>query len=120
MITSKHFKEIEFQRTTPSCSLQDMKQSTMNKLDAARDIAGVPFVINSAFRTIEHEKRQGRAGTSSHTTGRAVDIRCNADSNRFKIIDALIKSGFNRIGVHKTFIHADDSETHTKNVIWFY
>lgn len=120
MTKSKHFKESEFKKCVPSCSLQNMKQSTMNRLDTARDIAGIPFVLNSAFRTVEHEKRQGRAGTSSHTTGRAVDIRCNDDRNRFKIIDALLQSGFRRIGVAKTFIHADDSDTHTQGVVWFY
>ena len=37
MITAKHFKEQEFARCNPPCSLQDMEQETMDKLDAARE-----------------------------------------------------------------------------------
>lgn len=47
MITSKYFKEEEFNRCSPSCSLQDMKQTTISKLDTAREIAGIPFVLTS-------------------------------------------------------------------------
>ena len=107
MITSRHFSESEFKRCSPSCSLQDMNQSTMNKFDVARDIARIPLVINSAFR-------------SSHTLGRAIDIRCNTDRNRYIIINALLKAGFTRIGIAKSFIHADDSPNHSTQVAWIY
>lgn len=120
MITAKYFKEAEFNRCSPSCSLQDMKQTTMSKLDTAREISGIPFVLNSAFRSSAWDKSKGRSGTGAHTTGNAVDIRCTSDRNRFLIIDALIKAGFNRIGIAKTFIHADDSESHTQQVTWMY
>ena len=120
MITAKFFQESEFQNANPSCSLQDMHPETMRRLDLARSIAGIPFVINSAFRTVEHEKRMGRIGASSHTTGRAVDIRCNTDRNRYLIITALLMAGFDRIGIHRTFIHVDDSPKHAAQVIFFY
>ena len=35
MITSKYFSEGEFSCCSPSCSLQDMEQTTMNRLDTA-------------------------------------------------------------------------------------
>ena len=105
MVTSKYFSEGEFNRCSPSCSLQDMKQTTMSKLDTAREIAGIPFVLTSAYRS---------------PLGRAVDIKCNTSRNRFLIVDALLKAGFNRVGVANTFIHADDSETHDQEVMWLY
>lgn len=120
MIKSRHFTEKEFQRCIPSCSLQDMKQSTMNRFDTARDLAGIPLVINCAYRSSEWDRSKGRSGTGAHTTGRAIDIRCNTDRNRFLIIDALIKAGFTRIGIAKTFIHADDSPTHSQQITWLY
>lgn len=120
MIRSKYFSESEFRRCSPSCSLQDMKQTTMSKMDTAREIAGIPFVITSAYRPSEWDRAKGRSGTGSHTMGRAIDIRCNASSNRFKIIDALLKAGFTRIGVANTFIHADDSPSHANEVVWTY
>lgn len=118
MTTSKYFNEKEFKECSPSCSLQDMKQSTMSKLDTAREIAGIPFVLNSAYRSSQHDRSKGRSGTGAHTLGRAVDIRCNTERNRFLVVSALIKAGFKRVGVYATFIHADDSETHTQQIIW--
>ena len=120
MITAKYFKESEFDRCTPTCSLQDMNQTTMDKLDAAREMAGIPIVLNSAYRSVDYEKSKNRMGTSAHTLGRAVDIRCNSDENRFKLIVALYRAGFTRIGVSKTYIHADDSPRHKQNVLWHY
>lgn len=120
MVTAKYFKETEFNRCSPSCSLQDMQQSTMSKLDTAREIAGIPFVLNSAYRSPQWDKSKGRSGTGAHTTGNAADIRCNTDRNRFLIVDALIKAGFTRIGIAKTYIHADDSQRHSQQVIWLY
>lgn len=120
MIKAKYFSEKEFKLCFPSCSLQNMNQNTMNKLDAAREIAGIPLVINSAYRSSEWDRAKGRSGTGAHTLGRGIDIRCNTDSNRFKVISALIKAGFTRIGIAKTYIHADDSQNHSQEVIWLY
>ena len=120
MITSKHFQEKEFNKCSPSCSLQDMDQRTINRLDAAREIAGIPFVLNSAYRPEEWEKEHARTGTGAHPERRAVDIKCNTLRNRFLIVNALIKAGFTRIGIAKTFIHADDSEKLDSLVMWLY
>lgn len=120
MITAKYFSESEFRKCSPACSLQDMNQRFMWKIDKAREIAGIPFVLNSAFRTKAHELAHGRTGTGAHTSGCAVDIRCNSDENRYKIITALLEVGFNRIGIGKTYIHVDDDPTKKPNVIWHY
>lgn len=120
MIKAKYFSEKEFKLCFPSCSLQNMNQNTMNKLDAAREIAGIPLVINSAYRSPEWDRAKGRSGTGAHTLGRGIDIRCNTDSNRHKIVSALMKVGFTRIGIAKTYIHADDSPKHSQEIIWLY
>ena len=120
MITAKYFNESEFKACSPSCSLQDMKQHTMEKLDAARKMAGIPFVLNSAYRSPQWDKSKGRSGTGAHTTGCAVDIRCNTSANRLKIVQACLSVGFTRIGIGKTYIHVDDDPTKTPNVMWHY
>ena len=119
-ITAKYFSEAEFRRCTPPCSLQDMDQQLMRQLDAAREVAGIPFVLNSAYRTVAYEKSKGRAGTSSHCKGLAVDIRCNSDANRWKVVTALLDNGFTRIGIGKTYVHADLDRGKTQRVIWHY
>ena len=120
MVNSKHFKESEFNRCSPSCSLQDMQQATIDKLDKARDIAGIPFVLTSAYRSPQHDKSKGRSGTGAHTLGHAIDIRCNDSASRYKIVLALQQAGFTRIGVANSFVHADDSPKHAQDILWTY
>lgn len=92
----------------------------MNRFDMARDIAGIPLVITSAYRSPKWDRARKRSGTGAHTLGRAIDIRCHTDRNRFLIVSALIRAGFTRIGIAKTFIHADDSPNHSQEVTWMY
>ena len=120
MITSKYFKDSEFKKCSPACSLQYMEQSTMDMLDKAREIAGIPFVLNSAYRTPVWDKSRGRSGTGAHTLGCAVDIRCRTLDNRYKIVAALIQAGFRRIGIAEEYIHADNSSKHQSGIIWMY
>lgn len=120
MITSKYFKEAEFSRLTPSCSLQDMEQSTIDMLDRAREIAKVPFTLNCAKRTREWDIARGRSGNSAHAEGKAVDIACSDSSIRYVIVLALLKAGFNRIGIAPTFIHADNSTKLPQRVLFLY
>lgn len=120
MKTSKYFKDAEFHRCSPPCSIEDMEQSFLDWLDDVREEAGIPLVLNCAYRSVEYDKSKGRAGNSAHTLGVAVDIRCNSSSNRYKIIAAALKLGASRIGVGHTFVHLDRSHIHTQNVIWDY
>lgn len=109
--TYKYFKDNE---------VIGLKPELISMIDKARGIAGVPFKINSGFRTPEQNKKAGGVKDSSHMSGKAVDIACTSDSNRYKIVTALLTVGFNRIGIAKTFIHADCDSTKSSNVIWLY
>lgn len=120
MITAKYFSESEFRACSPACSLQDMQQHTITKLDAARELAGIPFVLNSAYRSPVYERRKGRSGTGGHPHGCAVDIRCNTSTNRMKIIRACMQVGFRRFGIGKNYVHVDDDPAQVQDVIWHY
>lgn len=108
---SKYFEEIND---------GNMDLDFLAKLDEAREIADIPFKINSAFRTPEHNAKIGGKPNSSHLRGLAVDIRAADSRTRFIILEALIKVGFNRIGIAKTFIHVDLSEDKAQKVVWVY
>lgn len=114
----KYFKDAEFQFCTPPCRLHHMNPDFMSRLDHAREVAGVPFMLNSAYRTVNWEIKQGRAGTSSHTKGLAVDIDCLTPSHRFRILTALIQEGFTRIGIYPSFIHVD-ADPDKDPAIWY-
>lgn len=107
---SKYFKEIEY----------NMNEDFLAKLDKAREFANIPFIINSAYRSPEQNARVGGKPNSSHLRGLAVDIRANDSSTRYIVLNALIKVGFNRIGVASSFIHVDDDKEKANNVIWTY
>ena len=106
---SKYFKSIE----------DNMNVDFLNKLDEAREYAGIPFNINSAYRSPTH-KESIKNPTSSHIKGLAVDISAKDSKTRFKILDALIAVGFTRIGIANSFIHVDLDFDKSQNVIWTY
>lgn len=120
MIKARYFTEREFQRCDPPCSLQDMEQGLMDMLDDVRARAGIPLVLNCAYRSRAHDMAMGRSGNSAHTRGRAVDVRCNTSATRFKIVKAALAAGFTRIGIAKTFIHLDNDNTLAQHIIFDY
>ncbi len=120
MITSRHFQESEFAKATPQCSLQDMNQQTMDKFDRLRDKVGMPLSFSCAYRSPEWDRSKGRSGTGAHTLGQAIDIICSDSTMRLKIVKCAIEVGFNRIGIEGSFVHLDDSTSHSQNVMWTY
>ena len=107
---TKYFKEIEYK----------MDKDFLSKLDKAREYAKIPFVINSAYRSPEHNAKIGGSPNSSHIKGLAVDIRTTDSRTRYRVLEALIHAGFNRIGIADTFIHVDDDKDKSSNVVWTY
>lgn len=116
----KYFELYEFDSPDLPGSGKRMKELTLLMLESCRELADVPFVITSGYRTKEHNKKIGGVQGSSHTKGYAVDIRCSNSKDRFKIIDSALLAGFNRIGVSGNFIHLDNDPEKIQNVIWTY
>lgn len=114
----KHFTPDEFPRCTPPCRIDQVRPSSLRRLDQARDIAGIPFRVNCAYRSVEWDKSKGRPGDSAHTRGKAFDIACTKTNDRFAIINSALQAGFTRIGIYPTFIHLDDDETLPPKVLW--
>lgn len=106
----------------PCCDRQAMDERFMARLQRAREIAGTPFDIRngSGWRCVEHNREIGGVPESSHLTGHAVDIPVWSSEQRFAIINGLIKAGFKRVGIAKTFIHADDSVEKSQHIMWMY
>jgi len=104
MVKLQHFKRSDF--ACPCCSKEKMKDNVLIKLQTARVIADIPFIISSGYRCEKHNKEVGSTA-ENHTRGEAFDIYCAESWLRIKIIVGLILAGFRRIGIHKTFIHVD-------------
>lgn len=99
-----------------------MDDDFLQMLDRARHLAGVPFRINSGYRTKFFNKKCGGRPNSAHLAGCAADIHCTDSRARCYILGALLEVGFNRVGISKTFIHVDNSydASHDEDVIWLY
>ena len=117
---AKYFSAAEFKKCVPSCRIDQMDAAFLDTLDKIRERAGIPLVLNSAYRSPAYERSKGRSGTGAHTLGVAVDIRCNTSANRYKIVKAALACGIRRIGIGQTYVHIDASRQHAQDVIWDY
>jgi len=117
----KYFDIYEFDSPDEVGSGLKMDKKFLEKLDYARHNAGIPFKINSGYRTKNWNDVviKARVG-SSHKKGLAADIKCIGSRNRYLIINSLMDVGINRIGIGKTFIHCDVDKEKDQDVIWLY
>tara|TARA_R110000744_G_scaffold106225_4_gene202472 strand:+ start:7943 stop:8299 length:357 start_codon:yes stop_codon:yes gene_type:complete len=115
----EHFKPSEFNCCCGSC--YDMvNQDSLHRLDLAREMADVPFKINSSWRCENNNTKVGGKSTSAHLRGTAFDIACEHSTQRFGIVHALLDAGFTRVGIGSNFIHADDDSELPNEVMWLY
>ena len=96
------------------CDRNETDPVLIDMLDTARTFSGVPFIIDSGYRCPANN-RNAKSTSNNHTSGQAADIRCTDGPTRMKIVEALIRAGFRRLGFHTGFIHADRmDQTHNK------
>jgi len=116
----KYFNQIEFDSPDELGSGANMDVEFTHLLEQARVVADIPFRITSGYRTESYNKSVNGKINSSHLKGLAVDIHCADSRSRSIILNALISVGFTRIGIGKTFIHADNDTSKSQNVYWVY
>jgi zinc D-Ala-D-Ala carboxypeptidase len=112
----RYFKPEEF-ACRCGCGQSHMDAQFMAQIDNARDYAGTAFTINSGYRCREWNEKVGST-SENHVRGKAADIACLSGPERIKIVQGLIRAGFRRIGIAKTFIHADSMDEIES--IWLY
>ncbi len=108
----RYFEISEFDSKDLKGSGANMNPEFLQMIDQARAVAGIPFKINSGFRTVaRNQMLPGAKSNSSHLKGMAADIACVDSISRLKIITAALSVGFRRVGVHSKFIHIDNDDT---------
>jgi uncharacterized protein YcbK (DUF882 family) len=114
-----YFKRREF--NCSCCGVnKPMSNDFIGRLEEARKIAGVPFIVTSGYRCLANNLRVGGSPTSSHRRGVAADIAVTDSLRRHIIVSSLLRAGFNRIGISSTFIHVDYDLNKPANVMWVY
>lgn len=112
----EYFKLDEF--SCPCCSRNNISPELVDRLDYSRSIAGVPFRINSGFRCKQYNRKIGGKPRSAHIDGFAVDIKCSTGALKSTIVASLFAGGIKRVGIYKTFIHADVSKKLPYPMLW--
>jgi len=116
----RHFQTQEFLcRCGCGQGLEHMDRELLDKLEEARQRAGIPFVLTSAFRCEAHNRAVGGVDDSAHTKGMAVDIRCRDSRSRFVMLRALMGAGFHRIELAPTWLHVDVDTDKTPDVAFY-
>jgi len=119
-VNNKFFSPGEFDSPDKKGSGANMNEEFIEKLTLARFKSNTPYIINSGYRTKEHNKKVGGVVNSSHCKGLAVDIKCTNSVQRYRILYGLIQAGFKRIGISKKFIHVDHDKSKPQLVTWLY
>lgn len=112
--------ELNLTHCNPPCQVSDLHPELVDRLILAQKMCGEQFTVTSGFRSQAYERSKGRKGSSSHCKGLAVDVSAINSHLRFKIVAALLYAGFPRLGIGKTFIHADIDETKPHPIIFHY
>lgn len=113
-----YFNEQEF--VCKCCGEGSIDGALLNRLNLARQIAGIPFVIKSGYRCEKNNKKVGGRSNSAHLRGLAVDIQAKDSRTRHKVLSAVYAAGFKRIGINPQFIHVDVDESLPSEVSFMY
>lgn len=108
-----HFNEDEFK--CPCCGGLVIDYPFLDRLEIARVISGIPYIISSGFRCPIRNKFVG-SGSQNHISGKAADILCLNSHDRIRIMVGLVQAGFRRIGVYQKHIHCDTMDL--QEAIW--
>lgn len=107
--TPLHFEYYEFDSPDKPGSGTNMNPQLLMALDYIRTQLEVPLVVNSGFRTEEHNAKVGGKKHSQHLLGNAADIRITSqamgDMIEYWFIDEVGQDC--GIGRYNTFIHLD-------------
>ena len=113
-----YFKEEEFKCSC--CGGLSLSPSLIPLLTDVRLIYKQPMVVTSGYRCRKHNQEVGGTPSSEHLTGEGADVSCTNSHDRYKLIDACLSIGINRIGIASNFIHIGISKTLPQEMIWLY
>ena len=127
MTNTKNFRSEEFQ--CHCCGYENISQTTVEKLQKARDFLNLPIHVTSGCRCPKHNATLANSNpNSSHIftyekASHAADVTLTRygemdGQERWNLLEALLKAGFKRIGIHAGYIHVDDDPEKYDKCVW--
>ena len=116
-----YFKDYEMECKC-GCGQLYTNKELLERLNRARELADIPFIISSWNRCSKHNHKCGGSSTSGHLRGEAVDIIYKNSVELFSIQKSLFDAGFTRMGINHTskFIHVDVTPEKLQGVVFTY
>ncbi len=74
-----------------------LEPEVATKIDQARHLAGIPFIITSTRRTPEQNLAVGGVSDSAHLKGLAVDLAVPSSNALFLMVKSCLDVGFKRL-----------------------
>ena len=121
-----HFTFEEFDSPDePGSGKRNMSHEFIRRLDIVKDCIlkedkDFPFIIETGYRTLSYNKKQGGIQGSPLTKGIAVEIRYHNENDLRLLLKYLIKVGFTRFGVNKKTLYTDSDNSKPKYKTWGY
>lgn len=87
-----------------------VQEALLQLLNAIRTTYGKPLVVNSAYRSPEHNREVGGVANSYHVQGLAADIRPTTENKDDlpKLQDLCNRlNSTGGVGIYDTFVHVD-------------
>lgn len=115
MRLTKNFTQWEFRSRDgapmPADVLDNVRELACN-LQVLRDFLGEPIKINTAYRSLKHNRSIGSKDSSQHIKGKAADIKVRDldTEDLYLIMEKLIEIGELKeggLGLYNTFVHYD-------------
>lgn len=115
MRLTKNFTQWEFRSRDgapmPADVLDNVRELACN-LQVLRDFLGEPIKINTAYRSLKHNRSIGSKDSSQHIKGKAADIKVRDldTEDLYLIMEKLIEIGDLKeggLGLYNTFVHYD-------------
>lgn len=101
------------------CGAHEVSPVLVERLERLRRGLGRALVVVSGRRCEAHNQAVGGVTASEHLTGEAVDVACASPRERFELLEEALRTGFDRVGIGKNFVHLGIRAVPSQ-VVWLY